>query len=144
MATSTTKKSEKKPAKKVAAKKESKAAATPVESTAAPNAPVNTTKFEIRDDIPCPPRMRAGNSMTVYPFANLVNVGQYFIVPNTVDRDLYTSDKEYHNALQEEKRAIHNRVSGSARRFMKSNLDVKLAVRVLKDGSVGVWRVDAE
>lgn len=148
MATAVKKPAAKKPvAKKTPAPKKETApkAAAANEAATETKAPAeNNTKFVIRDDVPYPARTRTGGGVSVYPLAQLVTVGQSFEVKADVDKDLYTNDTEYQNALKEEKRAIQNRLSGAARRFMKSNPDVKLAVRVLKDGSVGVWRVDAE
>lgn len=147
MATATTKKkADKKPAEKKVRKAPEGAVAAKKPATAndeTPKAPVTTSsKFEIRNDMPCPPRTRTGGGATIYPLAGLDKIGKYFTVPNEVDKDLYTTEAEYKAAVQEEKRAIQNRLTGAARRYIKSNPEVKLAVRVLKDGTVGVWRVE--
>ena len=145
------------PAKKPAAKKpvapkketapKNETANAPANEPVASNASGELVKvvngFEIRRGVPVPPRTRTGGGDLKYPF-DALEIGDHLPVPVDVDKDLYTSETEYQNALKEGKRAVQNRLSGAARRYMKSHPDVKLAVRVQKDGSIKVRRVDAE
>lgn len=135
-------------AERAAAAKTMKQASTPAPKAEAPTAPVtdapvkaNTSKYEIRKDVPLPPPTRPTGGGSMYPLALLAEAGDSFQVPHDVDADLYTTDAEYKKAVAESKRSIQNRLTGAVRRFKKSHPDVALIVRTLPDG-VGVWRVE--
>lgn len=146
MATAT----KKKPAAKKAAKPSApKAPKAPKETKAADDTATETKPasrmvgdVEIRKGVPLPPRTRSTAGQSIYKFSALEEEGDSFEIPHGKDADFYANENEFKQAVAEEKRTLSNRLTGAARRFMKANPGVKLAVRATADG-VGVWRVAA-
>lgn len=76
-------------------------------------------QYEIRDDVPLPPKASGGKAgVSKYPFAQLEK-GQSFAVG------------------ADNKVAIRSALTA----FRKKHKDMQFATRVTEDGGVGIWRV---